>query len=914
MKQRGKMYGKGRRLTAILLAIALIIGMLPNGTVAYAAKKLKLNKKTVTLQVGSKTKLKVKNTKKKVTWKSSNKKIAKVNKKGKVTAVKKGTAKITAKVAGKKLTCKVKVVSKKQQNSTTTQSSVSPKQDVTSSVSATTQVNTAQTPANNTPATTEAQNNNSNNGNDNKKDDGKKDDDKKEDTKKPINLSDVSFSGDYSTDYFVTSMGMPVQDYNVFSTVGECNSDEQEDCIDLDVYGFEFINKNGEKDSFKFHVVKNGSGYLLKNMNPNTNRMKIGSYDIFYNGLYFGSITKEDFTNLSYDSGEESDEYSAELKLECPPLVKVSGQITSEGKLLTEGYVIVKQKVGEKENTKTIELVEYLDYRYEVTLIDGYTYTLVPMGVQEEAITVQVSGGKVDSETKNIDMKTPLLTVPVTLEGFDKNMSVDKLELHSGQSLIKVNDVYDEEEECMKQELIAPAGSYDVYYDGYVIQKKVKIAEDTKSITITNPTYQVILQLDGQLVELSNYDICQKKKHGGVFEWEYEEEIKIPEDAATVEVGYGTYKVYRKGDHRTCIGEFTADADTVRDEEGNLVWNIKGVAVTLKNFDTVVDPDDYIIKEDETGELVKDTTKLYAGTYTVYENTEEGEGEKRGHFEIAPDDVAAGTAIWQMKWAELSGRIEIPASMLLGNEYITGIEVEIRKNNEEYGVSKTIELGTPEKYTPSMPSPSNEPYYYINYDNVKLEAGTYKFVIRCPGLIMGLVAVVDVQEEKMTRDIIGRRMQFNVDTSIGTEGITLELEKYQGYVLGGGKQVSMNVDKNSVYNLYVEDSAGTRQKALDDFSYEVYNGKSISIDPTLSLLHKSTFSVDPKYSSINIRKGSYGSLGSASVKDGTCTIQLFEDGAYTVEGSFRDVNGQYCNEKVGTLTLENGNFQYTPGK
>ena len=87
MKQRGKMYGKGRRLTAFLLAIALIIGMLPNGTVAYAAKKGKLNKKTVTLQVGSKTKLKVKNTKKKVTWKSSNKKIAKVDKKGKVTAV-----------------------------------------------------------------------------------------------------------------------------------------------------------------------------------------------------------------------------------------------------------------------------------------------------------------------------------------------------------------------------------------------------------------------------------------------------------------------------------------------------------------------------------------------------------------------------------------------------------------------------------------------------------------------------------------------------------------------------------------------------------------------------------------------------------------------------------------------------------
>lgn len=896
MKQRGKMYGKGRRLTAILLAIALIIGMLPNGTVAYAAKKLKLNKKTVTLQVGSKTKLKVKNTKKKVTWKSSNKKIAKVNKKGKVTAVKKGTAKITAKVAGKKLTCKVKVVAKKQQNSTTTQSSVSPKQDVTSSVSATTQVNTAQTPANNTPATTEAQNNNSNNGNDNKKDD-----DKKGDTKKPINLSDVSFSGDYSTDYFDISMGMPVEDYKVFSPLSECGSSDEHDCIDTDINDFKFINKSGEKVSVDFHVVKNGSGYVLKNIR----RMKIGSYDIFYNGLYFGSITKEDFTNLSYDSGEKSSEYSAELWLgefsSC--FVKVSGQITSAGKVLTEGYVIVKQKVGEKDNTENIK---FYDSLYEATLVEGYTYTIVPMGVQEDAITVQVSGGMVDdSETKNIDMKTPLLTVPVTLEEFDKNMSVDKLELHSGQSLIKVNNIY--EEGNVRQELIAPSGSYDVYYDGYVIQKKVEIAEDTKSITITNPTYQVMLQLDGELVKLSDYDIYQKK-YSDVLGRNYEEKLQIPEDAATIEIGCGTYRVYHKGDNRNCIGQFIADADTACDEEGNLVWNNKGVAVTLKNFDTVVDPNEYIIEEDETGELVKDTTRLYAGTYTVYENTEKGKGEKRGHFEITSGDLAVGTAIWQMNWAELSGRIEIPASMLRGNDDVTGFDVQIYKNNEDY-MYDWISLGTPEKCTLS-----NEPYYYINYDNVKLEAGMYTFIIMSLPAWDRLEAVVNVQEEKMTRDIIGRQMRLNVDTSNDTEGIMLSPGEYLGYELDGEKQASMNVDKNSVYNLYVEDSAGTRQKALDDFSYEAYNGKSISIDPVLSLLHKYTLSVDSKYSSISIKKVSGGPMRRASVKDGTCTIQLFEDGAYTVGGSFRDDSGKYCNENVGTLTLENGNFQYTPDK
>ncbi len=110
----------------MLLGAALVISSvnINAGTVSAAKKKkLSLNKTKVTLKVGKKVTLKVKNkpSKAKVTFATSNKKVAKVNKKGKVTAVKKGSAKITAKVKyknnkktiTKKLVCKVKVVANK---------------------------------------------------------------------------------------------------------------------------------------------------------------------------------------------------------------------------------------------------------------------------------------------------------------------------------------------------------------------------------------------------------------------------------------------------------------------------------------------------------------------------------------------------------------------------------------------------------------------------------------------------------------------------------------------------------------------------------------------------------------------------------------------------------------------------------
>lgn len=73
-----------------------------------AAAQPKLNKTSVSLNVGKTYTLKLKNATK-VTWKSNNKKIAKVSSKGKITAVKAGTTKVYAVYKGKKYYCKVTV-------------------------------------------------------------------------------------------------------------------------------------------------------------------------------------------------------------------------------------------------------------------------------------------------------------------------------------------------------------------------------------------------------------------------------------------------------------------------------------------------------------------------------------------------------------------------------------------------------------------------------------------------------------------------------------------------------------------------------------------------------------------------------------------------------------------------------------
>ena len=112
MKRNGKNRGEGKRRLAIcLVAVMLLMSATGglNGSGAAAKAKPVLNKKKVTLAVGGKVVLKLKNWKGRVSWSSSQKSVAAVSAKGAVRGKKKGTARITAKAGGKKYVCQVTV-------------------------------------------------------------------------------------------------------------------------------------------------------------------------------------------------------------------------------------------------------------------------------------------------------------------------------------------------------------------------------------------------------------------------------------------------------------------------------------------------------------------------------------------------------------------------------------------------------------------------------------------------------------------------------------------------------------------------------------------------------------------------------------------------------------------------------------
>lgn len=91
---------------SIIFLMFMLLSVIAMPVSASAAK---LNKKSVSLNVGKTYTLKATGTKGKITWTSSNKSVATVSSKGAVKAKKKGTAVITAKYGKKKLTCKVTV-------------------------------------------------------------------------------------------------------------------------------------------------------------------------------------------------------------------------------------------------------------------------------------------------------------------------------------------------------------------------------------------------------------------------------------------------------------------------------------------------------------------------------------------------------------------------------------------------------------------------------------------------------------------------------------------------------------------------------------------------------------------------------------------------------------------------------------
>ena len=98
---------KRLKKTSIILLMCMLLSVIVMPVSASAAK---LNKKSISLNVGKTYTLKATGTKGKITWTSSKKSVATVSSKGIVKAKKKGTAVITAKYRkNKKLTCKVTV-------------------------------------------------------------------------------------------------------------------------------------------------------------------------------------------------------------------------------------------------------------------------------------------------------------------------------------------------------------------------------------------------------------------------------------------------------------------------------------------------------------------------------------------------------------------------------------------------------------------------------------------------------------------------------------------------------------------------------------------------------------------------------------------------------------------------------------
>ena len=129
-----------RKLSSIVLATALVVSLAAGagGEDVQAAKKAKLGTKKITLIQGKTKKIKVKNKKKgcRYTFTSNKKKVATVTKKGKVKAVAAGTAKITVKEVSKKGKKRkigvVKVLVKKNSQTTVTpQTSTNPQTSTT---------------------------------------------------------------------------------------------------------------------------------------------------------------------------------------------------------------------------------------------------------------------------------------------------------------------------------------------------------------------------------------------------------------------------------------------------------------------------------------------------------------------------------------------------------------------------------------------------------------------------------------------------------------------------------------------------------------------------------------------------------------------------------------------------------------
>lgn len=108
------MLKRTNRILAFILIFCMLVFCVPNPiNSVYAAGKVKLNMKNISMYIGQSKTLKLSGTSKKITWKTTNKNVVSVTKKGKITARKKGTSTIKAKVGRQVFKCKVKVKNRK---------------------------------------------------------------------------------------------------------------------------------------------------------------------------------------------------------------------------------------------------------------------------------------------------------------------------------------------------------------------------------------------------------------------------------------------------------------------------------------------------------------------------------------------------------------------------------------------------------------------------------------------------------------------------------------------------------------------------------------------------------------------------------------------------------------------------------
>ena len=176
----------------------------------------------------------------------------------------------------------------------------------------------------------------------------------------------------------------------------------------------------------------------------------------------------------------------------------------------------------------------------------------------------------------------------------------------------------------------------------------------------------------------------------------------------------------------------------------------------------------------------------------------------------------------------------------------------------------------------------------------------------------------------MNRDIIVKQVSVGFSSSCDLSGLYIRLGDASSvwHGINDNKEISsVKIDCKSIYDLYIRDSAGVVRKVYTGSIYDACkNGQKIALDDeVLSQLHSHVLPVNETILASNSRsvevRGTDGKYSSVEVKDNKCTVRLFADGEYEIIGSSdREGSSWTYDKKLGTLTLKNGEFQYTPAQ